>query len=707
MTGVAVTVPGVSADTPVTISPGPGDILKLAAHIGALLNAIQNPTIAGASNNLSVTNDTSSGAISPLVTGEVFLHGPSTDYIIANDGGSLYVSDSIAIRDGTQILGTDSVMGFTDGTGVFDPTGTAEDVSRLYEGILGRVPDVAGLQAWTGLVDNSNVPLAEVANDLLASAEFQNKNGTLTDTDFIRLLYANALGQTRTPSQAELNAWTSLLNSTGRAQVAVEISESAEAKNHSLSTAGDNNNAAIYRLYQAVFGRVPDATGEATWVSDLAAGSTLAQVAQGLVGSAEFQQDYASATPTQFITNLYLNALGRTPDQAGLQNWLNAMQAGTSEAAVIASISDSPESRQKTAAATHANWVLLPSTPPTTELLLSGNGGRNITIPGGYDYIVVNESNPDTVTASNAVIVTNSSVNGTFFISGISTLAATGGENSVTATGNYDLSFGPGINSILAAGSGTITTDTTTGVGSTTTITVSGADNSVVQSADSMTVSASGNSAGLTVTGGSGALTFVGDANTATVLGSFGGSTVTAGTGGVVFTANSSTVTGTSDVVSGGGSSSTIFGNAHSNVTFDGSGNLAYTALAGNVTLNAAAATGNVVATLAGGADTVTLGNGNDTVIAGSGSETLDAGSGNNAYEFTLGQTNGVTDFITESAANLANDTFTFTGYTNLPVETTVGTELELTLSDHTRIIFTNISSDAQIGHINIVNPTV
>jgi hypothetical protein len=698
-----VTVPG-AANTPVTISPGPGDVLLLAQQIGNLLG---NPLLPiQQNNNLSVTNDTLSGAIPTLGTAEVFLHGPAANYAIANDGGSLpdggllYVGDNAPLPDGTQILAGDTLVAFTNGLGVVDPTGAAEDVSRLYEGLLLRAPDIAGLQSWAGLVNSSNGSLTSVANAIISSPEFENLN-LGTNAAFISALYENALG--RAASNAEAQSWINLLTSgTSRGAVAVAIAESPEAIAYSISlgTAGDNNEGEIYRLYKTVFGRSPDTAGMASWSASLGAGATIAQTAQAFVSSAEFQADYGTSSASAFVTALYQNAFNRQPSAVELQPWVNLLQGGVSRASVIVDISDSLESREDTAAATHANWVFAPSTPLTTELLLNGQGGRNTTVPGGYDYIVVNDANPDTLTASNAVIATNT-VGGTFFISGISTPAGTGGNNAVNAAGQYDLSFGLGNNTIIAAGSGTVAA----GAGASA-VSVTGSNDLVLPGASNITITASGNSSGLTVDGtnGTGTLQFVGDAHTSTIIGSSGGSTVTSGIGGVVFTPDSA-----SDSVSlAPGSYSTIFGSSvnRGNLTVSGSGDLAYSAGTGNVTLNAAQASGNVMVDLGSNAhaDSVSLGTGNNTVIAGGGSETL-GGPGSNLYQFALGTAgNNTTYHVTDSS--LANDTFSFIGYDELP--TLSGNTLTVATGESTNltIVFSNLSSDLtginQIGHINI-----
>jgi hypothetical protein len=633
---MAVTVTGQNGG-PLTITTGPGDVLNLASQIGVLLSTIQG------AGNLSVTTDTQPGPIIPTADG--FLHGSSDQYRIIDNGGSLSVTDTQSGRDGTQILSAGTILTFTDGVGIFDPTGTAENISRLYQALLGRSPDVAGLQAWTNLIDNSGASLTDVANALASSAEYQQAHAGQSDSDFVNSLYLDALGRSADPTETQ--EWANAIASgTSRGAVAIAIAESDEGRGRSLATAGDNNDGEVFRLYQTVFGRSPDAAGAAAWSAALSNGATITQVAQAFVDSPEFQQLYGSLPLSDFIAALYRNALGRDPSPTESQGWVDALNAGASEASVVVGFSDSIESRGHTADATHANWVFLSGAPTTTnQLLLNGSGGLNSSVPGGYHYIVVNDGSSDTLTASNAAIVTNT-IGGAYFVSGISTVAATGGDNTVNASGTYDLSFGPGNNLVVASGSGTIAT----GLGSSTVVAAntSGSGNLIdlhgtdlVNAAlGSNTINASGSSD--TIIGGVGNLTvnFVGAATAATVFGGSGGST--------------------------------IFGGANSNVAFNGPGDLAYSAAAGSVTLNAAAASGNLTATL------------------GAGSETLTGGTGTNQYNFIAGAA-GATDVINDTS--LANDTFSFTGYSNPPTQA----GLTLTLSDNTTVTFTHVTDLSQL----------
>lgn len=301
-------------------------------------------------------------AITDLAGGTT-LRGTAAQYVVADDGGSLYIQDTVAGRDGTQVLSGVSTMSFANGIGVFDPTGAAEDLARLYQTVLDRTPDVSGLLGWVNEVDNATVPpgvvSSAVATAFVTSPEFINGYGTLSNSAFVNQLYENGLGRPADPTG--LQTWDNLLAAgTSRGTVALDIAESTESQNDSLSTAGDNNSAEVYRLYETTFGRAPDPTGLATFTSVLTGGGTIAQVAQGLVNSAEFKQDYGALSVSQFVTDLYQNALHRAPDAAGLQDWTTELQSGASQASVLVGFSDSPESRVLTASATHANWVFIP-----------------------------------------------------------------------------------------------------------------------------------------------------------------------------------------------------------------------------------------------------------------------------------------------------------------------------------------------------------
>lgn len=309
---------------------------------------------ASATNAATTVIAASAGSVPP---NEVVLQGPASQYVIADDNGSLYVGNTAT--GATQVLPGVNEMQFSNGTGIFDPTGSAEDIARLYQTVLDRAPDAAGLLSWAGDVDDGSVSLSAVASAFVSSPEFISDHGTLSNAAFISQVYENGLG--RAPDPAGAQFWgDEMASGMSQGTVALDVAESYEGQGHALLTAGDNNNGEIYRLYQATFDRTPDPAGAADWASAMTAGESITQIAQGFVASAEFQQDYGSLSISDFVTTLYQNTLHRAPDAAGLQAWTGALQGGASKASVIVGFSDSLESRISTAGATHANWVFIP-----------------------------------------------------------------------------------------------------------------------------------------------------------------------------------------------------------------------------------------------------------------------------------------------------------------------------------------------------------
>jgi hypothetical protein len=199
-----------------------------------------------------------------------------------------------------------------------------------------------------------------VAADFAASPEFIQNYGQLSDSEFVQTLYENVLNRPADP--AGLQYWVGALASgVTRGNVLLSFSEGSEFESDMLPVAGDQDNAEAYRLYAAAFNRVPDPAGQAYWALQLANGATPTQVAQGFVSSVEFTQDYGALSASDFVTVMYENVLHRAADPSGQQYWTNAMLNGASEATVLASFSDSVENRAQTASATHANWVFIPA----------------------------------------------------------------------------------------------------------------------------------------------------------------------------------------------------------------------------------------------------------------------------------------------------------------------------------------------------------
>jgi hypothetical protein len=129
------------------------------------------------------------------------------------------------------------------------------------------------------------------------------------------------------------------------------------------------DNANIARLYSAAFNRLPDTAGLNFW-EDVYANSISAAVksqgyyvslaetndgsgisiAANFIASPEFQADYGTLSDVGFVTAMYENVLGRTPDQAGLNFWVGQLEGGAQpRAVVLVGFAESPENVAKTA----------------------------------------------------------------------------------------------------------------------------------------------------------------------------------------------------------------------------------------------------------------------------------------------------------------------------------------------------------------------
>ena len=107
-----------------------------------------------------------------------------------------------------------------------------------------------------------------------------------------------------------------------------------------------NGNAGeAFRLYQAAFDRAPDQAGLGYWVAQLDRGVSLTAVASQFVASNEFRLMYGSSPSNRAIVqDMYENVLHRAPDVAGVNYWVNVLDAHRAILPdVLAAFSESPE----------------------------------------------------------------------------------------------------------------------------------------------------------------------------------------------------------------------------------------------------------------------------------------------------------------------------------------------------------------------------
>lgn len=141
-------------------------------------------------------------------------HNSDGSYTVAGNG----VSDTLVNMERLQ---------FSDAKVAIDVNGDGGQAYRLYQAAFDRAPDAAGLGFWINALDHG-AALNDVSQGFVSSAEFSSKYGALDNTSFVNQLYENVLH--RAGESAGVQYWTNELNthSLTEAQVLAYFSESPE-----------------------------------------------------------------------------------------------------------------------------------------------------------------------------------------------------------------------------------------------------------------------------------------------------------------------------------------------------------------------------------------------------------------------------------------------------------------------------------------------
>jgi hypothetical protein len=128
--------------------------------------------------------------------------GARNTYTLSFSADARTVSDTIAGRDGVDILRGVERLQFSDGVLAFDNlvTDTAGKGYLLYRAAFDRTPDLAGLGYWVGELDRGQDYGAVMAASFIASPEFIAKYGSaISDALFVDLMYQNVLDRAPDP----------------------------------------------------------------------------------------------------------------------------------------------------------------------------------------------------------------------------------------------------------------------------------------------------------------------------------------------------------------------------------------------------------------------------------------------------------------------------------------------------------------------------
>ena len=289
---------------------------------------------------------------------DLLIGGPGRDQLFGNNGDDTLIGDTFVAAHELE-----------HGLAVY----------RLYQAILGREADGVGQAGWTLRLASGTNSLEEIAASFMGSPEFLQTYGGLSNLDFIILLYENVLG--RGPDGAGMIQWmTRLTEGTPRADVVLGFSESVEFIAATTDRATEFTRAAdpaiwqgdVFRLYLATLGREPDLAGFQGWANELGNGTPFLTAVAGFVDSREFQNTYGALDNDAFVTLLYQNVLGRDPDADGLAEWIALMADGMTRPEVVTGFSQSAEFIRDTAPALR-DWIRAQGTDDS----LDGGAGTN------------------------------------------------------------------------------------------------------------------------------------------------------------------------------------------------------------------------------------------------------------------------------------------------------------------------------------------
>ena len=198
-------------------------------------------------------------------------------------------------------------------------------VQLLALAALGRGLPPADQSAFEGFLAANCTPAGFdlVARAFFGSAEFQTLR-ELTLPATVSALYQSLLG--RLPDAAGVVAWSAVLRQQ-RLAVAAGFIRSGEFQ-RVLPDRHDRAAVArvVTRLYEQILDRDPDPAGLVGWTDYVAATGDLDGAAAGFLASAEFES--RSLTLEGYVALLYRTFLDRDPDAAGLAGWTAVLDAG-------------------------------------------------------------------------------------------------------------------------------------------------------------------------------------------------------------------------------------------------------------------------------------------------------------------------------------------------------------------------------------------
>ena len=236
--------------------------------------------------------------------------------------------------------------------------GVVDFVTRCYQKILGRNPDSGGLKSWSDQLRAGTKTAAEIINGFMNSTEYKNKYHT--DVESVEILYNTMLD--RKSDEAGLKYWLGYLKAGNSIGVVIngfcnsnefrKLCNSYGIRPGSVETGTvkppvtvqevpredpqkvEKIKAFVTRCYRVILSREPDAGGLNDWTNQLKSGKKCAaEIIEAFVNSNEFKNKHLSDSDSVEI--LYKAMLDRASDSEGKRYWLGYLNGGNTLSVVI------------------------------------------------------------------------------------------------------------------------------------------------------------------------------------------------------------------------------------------------------------------------------------------------------------------------------------------------------------------------------------
>ena len=226
-------------------------------------------------------------------------------------------------------VGVNATQNFTptvSGIPAYATTPTDRYVAQLYLDLLGRGVDQSGMAFWAGELGNGvTAPAVVSAIEHHSGNEFQTRE--------VEMLYQHYLH--RAADASGLQAGINLLNTGGTVeQLAAILTGSTEYfQNRGSST----NQGFLKALYADALNRPIESTAENNDLA-LLSQTTRQQISNNVLRSQEYDTD--------LVRYLYQTLLRRPADSAGLNTFVQDLQSGVTDEAIVAALCGSAEYMQ-------------------------------------------------------------------------------------------------------------------------------------------------------------------------------------------------------------------------------------------------------------------------------------------------------------------------------------------------------------------------